>query len=349
MPEPLGVGVIGAGRPNIATSCHLPALRQVSALRLVALHDTDEEGVRRYAAEHGVAAYTDLGAMLARDDLDVVHVCSPDPWHAQQTIAALEAGKHVLCEKPMALNAADAECMVATARRVGRKLTVCQNLRWQPRYRRLRELIAAGRVGEPVYGAFTLKGRHFPYPSDSFYRTAASGGQFVHNGPHYVDLLCWLLDSLPERVFVRTKRHFPGGRGRPGDDDRLETDNYVSALMRTDKGAIASVEMNLMMLDPPGLVAEQSVLIVGTRGTLRSSSRLGGVEVFGSSRARRVETNAGTAVEAFAALMTDFAEAIREDREPAVSPEWASRVLQTCLQGAAVSDQRTTLLPSADR
>ena len=328
MTRTLGVAVIGAGGENIATSCHLPALRQVPAMELVALHDVNAAGVLPYAAEYAVAAYTDLEAMLARDDVAVVQVCSPDPFHAEQTIAALEAGKHVLCQKPMALTLDDAHRMIAAAEAAGRKLSVCHNMRWLPRYRKLKDLVAGGRIGDPVHGSFSLQGRHFPYPPDSFYRTAESGGQFVHNGPHYVDLLCWLLGDPPTRVFARTARHFPTA-------DRLATDNYVSALIRTEKGAIAWVEMNLMMPDSPASAPEQSLLLVGTEGTLRWSSQAGAIESFGPAGSRRVDiADAASPIDSFAALMTDFAAAILDDREPAVTPRWSARILEICLAAA---------------
>ncbi len=331
--RPLGVGVIGAGGANIATSCHLPAIQHTAGLELKALQDVNREGVRPYAEEYGVDWYTDLAAMLARDDVDVVQVCSPDPYHAEQTIAALEAGKHVMCQKPMALSVEDAQEMAATAARVGRRLTVCHNMRWLPRNRKLRELIEAGEIGAPVYVRCLSKGRHYPYPPDSFYRKRESLGQFVHNGPHYVDLVSWLMGSLPAKVFARSTRHYP-------TEDKLDTDNYVAAMLEFENGTLGSVELNLMVLDPPGFRPEESLFVVGTKGTLKASSVDAPLEVFGARGTELREAAApGAVVQSFVAMMEDFVLAIREDRPAAVTPEHAVRVMATCLVAATRANE----------
>jgi hypothetical protein len=119
--EPLGIGVIGCG--TIANSAHLPAIRHLSdRLRLVAVADVREEQAARAAREFGAEAYyTDYRQLLARPDIAIVDICTPEFLHREQVVAAAEAGKHILCEKPMADSIEAADAMLAAAAR-GRQI-----------------------------------------------------------------------------------------------------------------------------------------------------------------------------------------------------------------------------------
>jgi predicted dehydrogenase len=322
----LGLAVIGAGGENIATSSHLPALRHVPEARLVALHDVNAEGVQRYANEYGVEAYTDLSAMLARDDVQVVIVASPDRCHCEHTILAARAGKHILCQKPLALSLDEARRMMAAVRAGGVRFGAAQSMRYEAASRQARALIEQGVIGDPVYASFSVKGRFYPYPPNSPYRKQDSGGQFLHNGPHYVDLLAYLLDDLPVRAFGMSRAHYPTA-------DRLETDNYTVCLLDFARGGMGRVEQNLTLLDPPGFPQRQETRVMGTQGNL----------VFGTGQAPALEVfdQSGFAVaqpqvvppaeQPFVLLQREFLRAIIEGREAPISMEWSFRVLEACL------------------
>ncbi|MCE5237024.1 Gfo/Idh/MocA family oxidoreductase [bacterium] len=322
----LGLAIIGAGGANIATSSHLPALRHIPEARLVALHDVNAEGVRRFADEYGAEAYTDLAAMLARDDVEVVVVASPDRFHCEHVVQAAQAGKHILCQKPLALSLDEARRMVAAVTAAGVRFGAAQSFRYEAGARQARQLIAEGAIGQPVYASFSVKGRFYPYPPDSPYRRQDTGGQFLHNGPHYVDLLCCLLDDLPVRVFGQSRAHYP-------TEDRLETDNYTVCLLDFARGALGRVEQNLTMLDPPGFPQRQETRVMGTEGNL----------VFGTGQTPALEVFDGSGFsvaqpqtippdeEPFVLLQRDFFRAVLEDREPPISMEWSFRVLEACL------------------
>lgn len=324
--KPLGVAVIGAGGENIATSQHLPALRHIPQARLVALHDINAEGVRRYAAEYEAEAYTDLPAMLARDDIDLVIVASPDMFHAEHVVMAAQAGNHVLCEKPLALSLDEARAMMAAVRAASVRFCAAQSMRYQAASREAKRLIEQGLIGQPVYGAFSLKGRFFPYPASSPYRRKETGGQFLHNGPHYVDLLCDLLDDLPVRVFGMSRSHYP-------TDDRLETDNYTVCLLDFAGGAMGRVEQNLMMLDPAGFPQRHELRVMGTEGNLVfGTGRAPALEVFDASGYQVAQPQTVPPhEEPFTLLQRDFIVSILEDREPPIAMAWSARVLEACL------------------
>jgi len=324
--QQLGLALIGAGRPSIATHNHLPALAHVPQARLVALHDVDEAGVREHAAQYVAEAYTDLDAMLARDDVDAVIIASPDQFHAEHTIQAAQAGKHILCQKPLALSLEEAAAMREAIVEAGVLFSAVQSLRYEAGPRKAKELILSGEIGEPVYASYSVKGRFFSYPEGSFYRKAESKGQFLHNGPHYVDLLAWLMDSLPCRVYGQSLAHYP-------TEDRLETDNYTLCALDFESGGFGRVEQNLTMLDPPGFPQRDETRIIGTTGTIAYGTGVNAcVEVFAGGVTQNLQPVGVPPQEnPFVLLTKDFVQATLGEQPPAVSMEWSFRVLEACL------------------
>jgi predicted dehydrogenase len=322
----LGLAIIGAGRPNIATHNHLPALAHVPQARLVALHDVDEAGVRQYAEQYGVDGYTDLDDLLSRDDVEAVVIASPDQFHAEHTIRVARAGKHILCQKPLALSVDGAAAMRAAVAEAGVMFSAAQSSRYEVATRKAKELILAGEIGDPVYASCSVKARFYSYPAESFYRKAASGGQFLHNGPHYVDLLAWLMDSLPRRVYGQSLSHYPTA-------DRLETDNYTLCALDFENGGFGRVEQNLTMLDPPGFPQRDETRIIGTRGMISYGSGVrGSLEVFADGITQSLQPDGTPAEEnPFVLLTRDFVLAALGEQPPTISMDWSFRVLEACL------------------
>ena len=136
----VNIGIIGCG--GIANGKHLPALKKLPNVRMVAFCDIIPERAEKAAKEYGVPeakVFTDYKEMLKLQDIEVVHVLTPNRSHSFITVDALEAGKHVMCEKPMAINAAEAKKMVEAAKRTGKKLTIGYQNRFRPEYRTSRE------------------------------------------------------------------------------------------------------------------------------------------------------------------------------------------------------------------
>ena len=171
-----------------------PAVNAARGARLKAVLSSTQESAERYCVSHGVArGYTDIATFLADDAIDVVWIASPNHLHKAQAVAALKAGKHVLCEKPMAMDAAECRAMIRAANKADRLLTIGYNSRHHPRLRALREQWQAGRFGAPVrmHGQF-----HYRYPevpSDWWRFDDALSGCWVLGdvGTHFIDLLRW--------------------------------------------------------------------------------------------------------------------------------------------------------------
>ena len=127
------IGIIGCG--GIANGKHMPALKKIEEAEMVAFCDIIEERAVKAAKEFGVEGakvYTDYRKLLEDESIESVHVCTPNRSHSFITIDALEAGKHVMCEKPMAKTYAEAKKMYETAQRTGKKLTIGYQQRWRP-------------------------------------------------------------------------------------------------------------------------------------------------------------------------------------------------------------------------
>lgn len=144
----IGIGIIGCGK--IAQLRHIPEYAANEHVLLKGFFDVNLSRAEELASRYGGKAYTSYEALLADPEIEAVSVLTPNFTHAEISIAALKAGKHVLCEKPMAVNLADCEAMVETAKQTGNKLMIGQNQRLTPAHRKARELIQSGAIGDVI-------------------------------------------------------------------------------------------------------------------------------------------------------------------------------------------------------
>lgn len=177
----IGVGVIGYGLAGRAF--HAPYVRATPDMALRAI--VTRESAKVLADLPDMRVVPDVAALLAEPDIDLVVVASPDALHAEHAIAALEAGKHVLIDKPFATSLADARRITAAGEAAGKQVTVFQNRRWDADFRTLRQLIADGALGEIVQFESHFD-RWRPTPTGRW-KEARKGGVWLDLGPHLVD------------------------------------------------------------------------------------------------------------------------------------------------------------------
>src|SRR5690554_6667036 len=152
MATKIKIGIIGCG--GIANGKHMPSLAKLDNVEMVAFCDIIEERAQQAAAEFGTAdakVYTDYTELLADKSIEVVHVLTPNNSHSEITVAALEADKHVMCEKPMAKTSAEAQAMIEAAKRTGKKLSIGYQNRFRPDSQHLRLITQRGDLGEVYY------------------------------------------------------------------------------------------------------------------------------------------------------------------------------------------------------
>jgi len=244
----VGVGVIGVGIGH----AHLSGYAQCPEVDIVAVCDVNDARARRVATEFNVPnVYTDYEEMLKRDDIDAVSVCTPNYLHAPQTIAALEAGKHVICEKPLAMTPEEGEAMVAAAKKTGKLLMTAFNNRFRGDTQLLKKYIENGDLGE-IYYAKTGWIRRKGIPGMGGWFTTKSmsgGGPLIDLGVHMLDLALWLMGN-PKAVTVTGSTYAKFGphglgTGQFGHGNKTGTydvEDHSSAFIRLDSGATVILE-----------------------------------------------------------------------------------------------------------
>jgi predicted dehydrogenase len=244
----LQVGIVGVG--GIGRDQHLPGWAAVPFAEVVAAADLSEEALKRYCEFLPPARrFRDWHNLVALDELDIIDVCTPNRTHAPIAMAALAAGKHVLCEKPLATTAAEARAMVEAARKSGRLLMVAQHLRFEPCSRQIKALIDAGMLGEIYYArAQWLRRRMVPPRTTFIERRLSGGGPALDVGVHVLDLAYWLLGA-PEPLSVAAftddrlaHREDLSGVWGNWDRDRFDVEDFAVGFVRFANGACLVLE-----------------------------------------------------------------------------------------------------------
>lgn len=252
----LGVGVIGAG---VWGETHLKAYSSAPHVRLVGVCDTNEALGRARAQQYGAEMFTvDYRELLARPDIEAVSVVTPDFLHREITVAALQAGKHVLLEKPMATTVADCEAMIEAAQAQNRILMVDFHNRFNPAFVALKRAIEAGQMGEPQMMSLRL--------NDTIYVPTGMlswGGQsnvLWFLGSHSVDLVRWLFADEIERVYCVSRSRVLKARG-------LDTPDFFHTICELRKGGVAHIENCWIMSNAFPTVADLKCEFIGSEGT----------------------------------------------------------------------------------
>lgn len=253
MTEKLRYVVIGAGA--VVFQMHRPAL-QAEDVQLVAICDVKQEAAQPILEEFRCGFFNDYRQMIAEVSPDVAVIMSPHPHHAQQTIDCLDAGCHVLVEKPMAVEVAEADEMVAAASRNGKILAVNFQQRFRPEVEAARKLIRSGELGQIQHVDMALSWtRTAVYYSMGGWRATwqgEGGGVLMNQAPHDLDLLCHLL-GMPSHVFAWAKTTL----------HKIEVEDTVQAMLHWPKGAMGSLHISTAQGKRP-----YRLEIVGTKGTL---------------------------------------------------------------------------------
>ena len=229
MSRTVNVGIIGCG--GIANGKHMPALSKLNNVNLVAFCDIIVERAEQAAKEYGVEGakvYKDYKELLKDETIEVVHVLTPNREHADITIDSLYAGKHVMCEKPMAKTAADARRMVAAAKETGKKLTIGYQHRHKAESDYIKEVIENGELGEIYYAnCYAIRRRGTPNWGVFLDGEAQGGGPIIDIATHSLDLTLFLMNNYePELVVGKTHKKIenPAGANPWGDNGVNDTE-----------------------------------------------------------------------------------------------------------------------------
>jgi UDP-N-acetylglucosamine 3-dehydrogenase len=258
--EKLRVAVIGCG--SIAQHRHLPEYQSNNNVELIAVCDSNEERAQAVAEKYGVKAYTNYEEVISSGLVDAVSVCTPNYLHAPISIAALHAGLHVLCEKPMATSKQEAEEMIAAANESGKKLMIAHNQRFVPSHQRARKLIESGEIGK-IYSFRTAFGHGGPEGWSVegkegwfFQKEKAFVGAMGDLGVHKTDLLRYVLGEEITEVgaFVETSAK-----------DFADVDDNAVCVLKTESGIIGTLAASWAYVSKE----DNSTIIYGEKAILR--------------------------------------------------------------------------------
>lgn len=218
MPKPVRVGLIGS---QFIAAIHAHSLRSNPHAELFGVASPTPGHAARFAEEHGIRHhFTDYRRLLERPELDLVVVCTPNHTHCRITVDAARAGKHVVCEKPLCLNLAEADRMLRACRKAQVKLMYAEELCFAPKYVRLKKLLDDGALGRPVLIKQSEKhdGPHAPHFWDV---DRAGGGVTMDMGCHAIEFFRWMLGRPPIRsVYAQMGTYVHADKTR-GDDHAL--------------------------------------------------------------------------------------------------------------------------------
>ncbi len=335
----IGWGIVGIG--THADHCMAPAITQAKDAGLIAVCSRDARRAAAFAAKHGVGrSYDDFSAMLRDGAVDAVYISTPNNLHAAQTIEAAQAGKHVLCEKPMAISVIDSERMIESCQKNGVKLGIAFQNRHHPAHVEAKRLIAGGTVGNILMGMAEYS--HFlgAKPRSVWRRDPmmAGAGTLMGMAVHALDLLRFLVGREVDMVQAITDE-------RPPDRPLDET---VVALLRFQGGAYGTVVSSRHFPHPAN-----DVVIYGSKARIRGSGTVGmrlvGVlEIVGDSPPSTSEFPCNDPVTGTYLLQVEsFNRSIRENTEPNASgydglemARIVEAILDSNRQGKAVRIQR---------
>lgn len=345
------VGIVGCG--GIANGKHLPSLSKLANVELAAFCDIVPERAEEAAAKYGIdgaKVYADYREMLKEERLDIVHVLTPNDSHAEISIAALEAGNHVMCEKPMAKSAADARKMVEAAKRTGKKLTIGYNNRFRPDSLYLKKLCEAGKLGHIYYAkAHAIRRRAVPTWGVFLDEEKQGGGPLIDIGTHALDLTLWMMDNYKPKVVLGTKYHELSQRENaanawgPWDPKKFTVEDSAFGMIVMENGATVVLESSWAINSLEVDEAKCSLSGSEAGADMKNGLRINGEE-FGRLYTKEVDLGAGgvafydgKAENAADTEMRSWIEAVDKDLAPVVTPEQAcvvSEILEAIYESA---------------
>ncbi len=262
--KPIRIGVIGLGQ--IAVRAHLPGYAKASGCQLTAVYSAREAHAKQVAAQFGIPyIYKDWNKLLESDHVDAVSICTPNSTHMPIALKALQEGKHVLVEKPIAVTSSEAKTLISAAKKYKRVLMVHHNMRFDPAVRTAEKLLRKNTIGDVF--AFKSSLTHLgplawsPKANWFFNRKLAGGGALMDLGPHVFDSLSFLLgdQALMVGAVATLGKAMSRGKGLPVAQGEV----HCACLLRFKKGAVGTV--NVGWVDT---AYQNRFYFFGTKGTL---------------------------------------------------------------------------------
>ena len=327
-------GIIGCG---VIAPWHADSVRDSEYADLVAVCDSDQEKGKAFAEQHGDAAfYADYRQMLREGGLDVVSICTPSGLHSEMTIAAAEAGVHVLCEKPMAITVPQMDAMMEAVEKAGTKLEVIFQRRTYKMTQIVRDAIQSGVLGQMTLGDAYLKYYRSPayYESADWRATWAldGGGALMNQGVHGIDVLVWVMGDV-ESVYAKAEAKVRD----------IEVEDTCAAVVTFKSGAFGVIEGTTS--SNPGepttfhFHGEKGTIILNDKGIVKWAVAED-KSVVAQNDPEKCVTRASQSATSdpksigragHLAQVNDLCQAIQEDRDPMITAASARKAVELIL------------------
>jgi predicted dehydrogenase len=300
-------GLVGCG--DISRKRVAPALRDLANCDLAAVSRANFEQAESFAREFGARKwYRDWSDLIADEEVEAVYIATPVRLHAQQTIAAAKAGKHVLCEKPMAMNVDECDRMIEACRASNVKLGISYYRHFYPAIKKIKEIISAGEIGDPVIAQVNAFEWFNPDASNPrrwlLDKSQAGGGPMLDFGCHRIEVLLNILGPVTKTVSVLNTAVF-----------EREVEDTGVAVFQFERGTLG-----VLSITHAARESQDTVAIFGSAGSIHVNSLNEGTLT--------IHTNTGERTEALPPaqnfhqpLIDDFTRAVLENRQPLVGPE----------------------------
>jgi predicted dehydrogenase len=332
------IGFIGAG--SIMQLRHVPEAKMNSLCRIAGFYNRTHARAEALAAEHGGRVFRSVDEMLADATIQGVVVATANSLHAPLTIQALKAGKHVLCEKPMAATIAECKAMMAAAAASGKKLMLAHNMRFEPASKLAKEIILRGEIGRPISFSAMMANRgpelwgiDKSMESWFFKPSEAILGAIGDLGIHKVDLIRWLLDDeIDEVMSYLATVDKKSDSGAP-----IALDDIAVAVLRMRHGAVGTLTAAWTFYGQE----EYGTVIQGTEGTLRiydNSDCTVSVTKRNGDLAKYKPFERTVGSERHSGVIDSFVESIENDSEPSITAQdglEAMRAILACVKSSA--------------
>jgi len=300
-------GLIGCG--DIAQKRVAPALRDSPLCELLAVSRAHAQFAESFAKQFGARRwYADWRELLLDEEINAVYVATPVHLHSEQVIAAAESGKHVLCEKPMALNPSECDRMIAACEHSGVTLEVAYYRHFYPVVRRIREIIDSGEIGTPVIAQVNAFEWFDPDPTHPrawlLDKKQSGGGPMFDFGCHRIEVLLDLFGSVSEVEAITANNFF-----------QRDVEDVATAILKFEQGTVATLSVAHCAREP-----QDTLEVFGSNGSLHVSVLNEGSLRVIAETGERTESHP-PAVNLHQPLIEDFAQAVLDGRPPVVTGE----------------------------
>ena len=331
--ETLKVGVIGVAGIN---RTHMPGWAASPHAEVVAGGDLSETALKTWGAKHGVSSlHTRVEDLFENPDIDIIDICTPNMVHTPLVVAALNAGKHVICEKPLAPTPEDIHKMIAARDASGKQLMTAQHFRFSGVSQALKAEIEAGALGDVYHARAWMLRRNAFLPTPTFvYKKNSGGGACIDIGVHILDLTLWMMGNpkpvtvsgVTRNILSKQKNVFSAWHPGTMPDD-IDVEEFAAAFIRFENGATLMLEV-AWLLHHDTESEDMQMWLYGTKG----GSHYPSAEFLNSNydtkqHYNRELKNTKNVMEPHAYECFEFARALAEGRPSPVPPEESLQVM----------------------